>query len=330
MKRRQFITLLSAAAIAWPIAAHAQQSGQTRRLGVLMGSADEPETRGFLTTFLRRLNELGWKEDENIRIDYRWGAGAPDAAPGLAAELVELHPDVILCQSTPIGALRQLTSTIPIVFVQVSDPIRRDIVDSLARPGGNATGFTNFESSMGGKWVNLIKEIVPSTARVALMFNPMSSPHIAAGYYLESAEEASRQFGLEAFRLPVNNIGDIEIRIGDFAGKSNGALVVLPDTFNAVHSEAIIRLTAQHRLPAIYPYRADAARGGLVMYGINPRDQYPRAASYVDRILRGAKPSDLPVQAPITFELVINQKTAKTLGVVVPDHLLALANEVIQ
>jgi putative tryptophan/tyrosine transport system substrate-binding protein len=331
VRRRELITLLGGvAAVAWPYDLIAQPANRLRRLGVLMGVANDPAGQALLAAFLQRLKELGWSEGGNIRIDYRWGAGDADRGPKLATELVELQPDAIFCQATPIAALRQATRTIPIVFVQVSDPVGRGIVASLARPGGNATGFTNFESSMGGKWLDLLKETVPSAARVALMFNPMSSPHIAAGYYLHPSEEAARQLALEAFRLPVHDVDEIERAIDSFAGKPNGVLIVLPDTFNIVHTDLIIRLTARYRLPAIYPFRSNATSGGLLSYGINPIDQYPRAASYVDRILRGEKPDDLPVQAPTKFELVVNLKIAKALGLTIPESFLLRADEVIE
>jgi putative ABC transport system substrate-binding protein len=328
--RRKFMVLLGGAAAAWPRAARAQQAGRMRRIGVLMGVADDPAGQALLAAFLQRLKQLGWHEGSNIRIDYRWGAGDADRGPGLAAELVELKPDVIFCQATPISALQKATHTIPIVFVQVSDPVGRGVVASLARPGSNATGFTNFESSMGGKWLGLLKEIAPGAASVGLLFNPMSSPHIAAGYYLQSSEEASRQLGMEALRLPVHDVEEIERAIDSLAVKPNPALLVLPDTFNIVHIDLIIGLAAGHRLPAIYPFRADAARGGLLSYGISTIEQYPRAASYVDRILRGEKPGDLPVQAPTKFELSVNLKTAKTLGLAIPESFLLRADEVIE
>jgi putative ABC transport system substrate-binding protein len=317
----------------WPIAARAQQGERVRRIGVLMGVAEDDSVgQAGLALFRQRLEQFGWREGGNIRIDYRWGAGNADRGGKLATELVELQPDVIFCQTTQsVAALRRATTSIPLVFVAVSDPVGSGFVTSVSRPGDNATGFTNFETSMGSKWLELLKEIVPSVERVALMFNPMSSPHIASGFYLHSSEAASRQLGVvEAFPLPVRDANEIARAADTVAGKPNGALIVLPDTFNIVHTDLIIRITAQHRLPTIYPFQSYAVRGGLVSYGINPIDQYPRAAVYVDRILKGEKPADLPVQAPTKYELVINLKTAKALGLTVPDKLLARADEVIE
>jgi putative ABC transport system substrate-binding protein len=329
--RRAVIGVLGGAAFVWPYDLIAQPTKRVRRLGVLMGVANDPGGQALLAAFQTGLKELGWNEGGNIRIDYRWGAGDADRGRKLATELVELQPDAIFCQTTQsVMALRQATRTIPIVFVQVSDPVGSGFVGGLSRPGGNATGFTNFETSMGGKWLELLKEIVPRAATVALMFNPISSPHIASGFYLHSSEEASRLVAVEALPAPVHDTEEIERAIDAFAAKPNGALIVLPDTFNIVHSDLIIRSTAQHRLPAIYPFRSYATRGGLASYGVNPIEQYPRAALYVDRILRGEKPGDLPVQAPTKFELVVNLRTAKALALDVPLYLQQLADEVIE
>ena len=330
MKRREFITLLGGAA-ALPFHAHAQQGERMRRVGVLMGVADDSAGQAGLAAFRQRLEQLGWKEGGNIRIDYRWGAGDVDRGRGLAPELIGLEPDLIFAQSTQsVAALRRITRTIPIVFVQVSDPVGRGFVESLSRPGGNATGFTNFEASMGSKWLELLKEIVPTTTHVALMFSPISSPHIASGFYLYAAEKAADQLGIEASAVPVRDPRDVAHAVGALAAKPNSALIVLPDGFNIVHTDLIISLTARSRVPALYPFPSYAARGGLASYGVDPVEQYPRAASYVDRILRGEKPSDLPVQTPTKFELVINLKTAQVLGLDLPPTLLARADEVIE
>ena len=332
MKRRVFIAALAGlSASDWPTALMAQPASGVRRLGILMGIANDATGHALLAAFEQRLRDLGWTASGNIRVDYRWGAGDAEKAGKLANELVELQPDVIFCQTTQsLVALRRATRIIPIIFVQVSDPVGSGFVRSLAHPAGNATGFTNFESSMGSKWLELLKEIVPSAARVGLLFNPLSSPHIASGFYLRPSEEASRQLGVEAFSVPVHNAGEIEQAIDALAGKPNAALIVLPDTFNIVHTDLIVRLTAQRRLPAIYPFRSFAMSGGFVSYGINPIEQYPRAASYVDRILRGEKPDDLPVQAPTKFDLIVNLKTANAIGLIVPPSLLARADEVIE
>jgi ABC-type uncharacterized transport system substrate-binding protein len=331
MNKRQFLSIAGGATVAWSHYLIAQPANRERRLGVLMGVANDPVGQGWLAAFRARLKELGWNEGGNIRIDYRWGGGDADRGRKLATELLQLHPDAVFCQTTQsVAALREVTRTIPIVFVQVSDPVGSGFVGSLSRPGGSVTGFTNFETSMGGKWLELLKEIVPRAITIALMFNPMSSPHIASGFYLRSSEEASRLLAVEALSAPVHNTDEVERVIDAFGGKPNGALIALPDTFNIAHTDLIIRLTAQHGLPAIYPFRSYATRGGLASYGINPLEQYPRAALYVDRILKGEKPADLPVQAPTKYEMVLNLKTAKALGLDVPDRLLALADEVIE
>jgi putative ABC transport system substrate-binding protein len=331
MRRRKFITLLGGAAI-WPLTARAQQPERMRRIGVLTGYAQtDPDAQARFTIFQQRLHELGWTIGQNMQIDYRWSGGDADHARVLAEKLVEIQPDVILGETTSaVRALQQVTDEIPIVFTNVSNPIGSGFVANMARPGGNITGFTNFESSMGGKWLEVLKEIVPSVSRVAIMFNPTVSPHIAAGYYLHALEDAAQRFAVEQVIAPVQNADDIERAINTFADKSGSGLIVLPDTFTLVHRDAIIILAAQHRLPAVYSLRSFATGGGLMSYGINPTDQFPRAASYVDRILKGEKVGNLPVQAPIKFELVINLKTAKALGLTVPPSLLVRADEVIE
>jgi ABC-type uncharacterized transport system substrate-binding protein len=266
-----------------------------------------------------------------VRLEYRWAEGDPNRAAKMAAELVEWQPDAIFCQtSMATAALRGATRTIPIVFTQVSDPVGFGFVSSWSHPGGNATGFTNFEATMGGKWLELIKEILPSAAHAGLMFNPAASRHIASGFYIHSAEKASEQMGMQASAIAVNDAQEIEKAIADFGGRPNSALIVLPDTFTLGFADLIIRLTAQHRLPTIYAFRVFATRGGLVSYGINPLEQYPRAASYIDRILHGEKPESLPVQASTKFELVVNLKMAKALGLTIPESFLLRADEVIE
>jgi putative ABC transport system substrate-binding protein len=325
------MTLLGGAAALAPLGARAQQPDRMRRIGVLMGVAHGPESQAALTAFVQRLQQLGWMDRRNLSIEYRWGDGDTERTRMFAKELVELNPDVIFCQTTQsVEALRQVSRTIPFVFVQVSDPVGSGFVGSLARPAGNATGFTNFESSMGGKWLELLKEIVPRIARAALMFNPSSSPHIAGGYYLHALGEAARQFTVELFNTPVQNAAEIARAINTFVNDPRSGLIVLPDTFNIVHADLIIALASRHRLPAVYPFSSFARNGGLMSYGNNPIDQYPRAASYVDRILRGEKVAELPVQAPTKYELVINLKAAKAIGLMIPESFLLRADEVLE
>ena len=267
----------------------------------------------------------------NLRVDYRWSSGNSNDARALAKELVQLQPEVILGETTSVvGALQQATRTVPIIFTNVSNPIGNGFVANLARPTGNITGFTNFKSSMGGKWFDLLKEIVPSFSRLAIMFNPTVSPHIAGGYYRDAIETSAKRLSIEQIIATVQTADDIERAIAALAGKPPAALIVLPDTFTLVHRDLIVGLAAKQNLPAIYALRSFSAAGGLLYYGINPSDQYPRAASYVDRILRGEKPGDLPVQAPTKFQMVINLKTAKALNLTIPEAFLLRADEVIE
>jgi putative ABC transport system substrate-binding protein len=330
--RRQFIfILLGGSAAAWPLAARAQQGERVRRIGVLTGYAESDlEAQARLDIFRQSLQQLGWTIGRNLLVDARWSRGDPDRARSLAKELVELQPDVILGETTSsVRALQQTTGAIPIVFTNLSNPLGSGFVASMARPGGNITGFTNFESSMGGKWLEVLKEVVPRVSRAAIMFNPTVSTHITKGYYLGSLEDAARRLMVEQIPTPVK-ANDIENAIYTLARKSDGALLVLPDTFTLVHRDLILRLTALNRVAAIYSFRLFAQSGGLMSYGINATDQFPRAADYVNRILKGEKPADLPVQAPTKYELVINLKTAKALGLDVPPSLLARADEVIE
>jgi ABC-type uncharacterized transport system substrate-binding protein len=329
MKRREFITLLGGAA-AWPVAARAQQPDRVRRIGVLMPlAADDPEARARIAAFHRRLRELGWTEGHNIRIDYRWALGDTGRIRAQAAELVSLKPDIIVGSSTPVVVTLQAeTRTIPILFVQVIDPVAAGFVNSLARPGGNLTGITNFEFTMGGKWLETLKEISPQLARVAVLYDPKTAPY--AGSLLRSIAEAAPSFAIEPTDTPVQNAAETERVIEGFAQKSNGGLLVLPDVSTLNHRDLIIARAVQHRLPAVYPFRYFATSGGLVSYGIDSVDTYRQVASYVDRILRGSKPADLPVQAPVKFELVINAQTARKLGLTAPPTLLARADEVIE
>jgi putative ABC transport system substrate-binding protein len=332
MKRREFIALLGGTAAAWPVAARAQQPDRVRRIGVLTGYAESDlEAQARFAIFRQSLQQLGWTIGRNLLSDYRWSRGDPERARSLAKELVELQPDVILGETTSsVRALQQATAAIPIVFTNLSNPLGSGFVASMARPGGNITGFTNFESSMGGKWLEVLKEVVPGVSRTAIMFNPTVSTHIAKGYYLDSLEDAAKRLAVEHIPTPVEIANDIENAIYALARRSDGALIVLPDTFTLVHRDLIIRLTAQSRVAAIYSFRLFAQSGGLMSYGINATDQFPRAASYVDRILRGEKPSELPVQAPTKYELVINAKTARALGLELSSTLLARSDEVIE
>jgi ABC-type uncharacterized transport system substrate-binding protein len=328
MKRREFIGLVGGAAGAWPLAARAQQPQRMRRIGGLTVYAEtDPEAQARFAAFQRRLQQLGWTVGQNIQIDYRWSHGEADQARALAKQLVEMQPDVILGEATAaVRALQQATDKIPIVFTNVSNPIGSGFVSSMARPGGNITGFSNFESSMGGKWLEVLKEIAPAVSRVAVIFNPKVSTHIAAGYYMQSLEGAAKQLAVEKVTAPVENADDIERAIRTLAQNPGGGLIVLPDTFTVVHLDQITSLAAQYRLPAIYSFNSFTTGGGLISYGINSLDQFPRAASYIDRILRGERAGDLPVQTPTKFGLVINLKAAKAIGLEVPSILLNRAD----
>jgi putative ABC transport system substrate-binding protein len=329
MKRRDFITLLGSAA-AWPLAARAQQPDRVRHVGVLMGIAEtNPDGKARITAFRNGLQALGWNEGRNIHIEYRWSAGDTDRAMAFAGELLELTPDVLLATaSPPLAALVQKTRTIPIVFLQVSDPVGQGFVQSLARPGGNVTGFANFEFSMMGKWLEFLKEVAPSVNRVVLLFNPDTAPY--AENFLRLAVSAAPSFDVELVASPVHDNVEIEDAVVALARKPGGGVIVIPDTFITVRTDLIVSLSARHRLPAVYPNRLFADSGGLMSYGVENVDLYRRAASYVDRILRGEKPADLPVQQPTKFELVINLKTAKALGLTVPLTLQVGADEVIE
>ena len=330
MKRREFITLLGGATAAWPIAALAQQTERVRRVGMLQPlAASDPEAQLRLSTVRQRLEELGWRDGHNVRIDYRWASADAVRIRALAAELVNLKPDAILGASTPVvAALRAETSTIPIVFVQVIDPVAAGFVTSLARPGGNLTGITNFEFTVGGKWLETLKEMSPQLARVAVLYNPKTAPY--APSLLRSVEAAAPSFAMEAIDTPTQDPAETERAINAFAQKPNSGLLVLPDASTLLDRDLIIARAAQHRLPAVYPFRYFAVNGGLVSYGTDAADTHRQAVSYVDRILRGTKPEELPVQAPNKFELVINIKTAKALGLDIPPTLLARADEVIE
>jgi putative ABC transport system substrate-binding protein len=328
VRRREFITLIGSAA-AWPIAAWAQQPERMRRIGWLVGFAEpDPEAQSRTTVLVRALGDLGWIVGRNLHIDYRYMVGQSQHFDVQAAELVALAPDVLLANSTPATrALQQATNTIPIVFAQVLDPVASGLMTSLARPSGNVTGFTNFEVSMGSKWLELLKEVSPRITRVALIFNRQTV--LYAGM-LRSVEASAASFAIDITTRGVGDATELEPAIMAAADAPGTALIVFPDIFTGAHHEQIIALAERYKLPAIYAYRFFAAGGGLMAYGINTPDVFRQMAGYVDRILRGAKPSDLPVQAPNKFELVINLKTAKALGLEIPPKLLAVADEVIE
>ena len=328
MKRREFITLLGGAA-AWPLAARAQQSDGMRRIGVLMGLAeDDPETKARLAAFRQGLDKRGWSEGRNVRIDYRF-APVSAQAEVLAKELVALQPDVILAHTTPvIAALQRESRTIPIVFAGVANPIGSGFVASLPRPGGNLTGVMLYEASVTGKWLAMLKEIAPNLARAAFVANPKTATFY--DYYLQAAEAAAPSVGIEPVPTLVENATDIERAIGSFASAPNGGLVVIPDVAATVHRDLIIALAARHRIPAVYFSRMFVAAGGLMSYGNDFVDMFRQAASYVDRILRGEKPADLAVQFPTKFEMVVNRKTATALGLAIPPSILLRADEVIE
>ena len=327
IRRREFIILLGTAAAAWPRTAHAQQPDRVRRVGVLMGIADDLEGQARIAVFRQALQALGWSEGRNVQFIYRWSGGDIARARQFAKELLDLRSDVILANSTPIAAaVRETTRTTPTVFVQVSDPVTAGVVQSLARPGGNLTGFTNFEPSMASKWLELVKGIAPNITRVAYLFNPNTAPLLFAS----AVETAAPSLSIKLFAAEVRNTDEMEGVIAQFARDPNGALLVLPDLFTATNRQSIIALAAKHRLPAVYPFRYFVASGGLMSYGIETLETYRQAASYVARVLKGENPGDLPVQAPTKYELVINLKTARALGLEIPPTLLATADEVIE
>ena len=331
MNRREFITALGGAAVAWPLAARAQQADRVRRIGVLMAAAEnDPERQGFVAALREALRELGWAEGRGIRIDTRWAT--PDDSESIqrfAKELVALEPDLILSHNTPTtAALLQQTRTIPIIFATVVDPVGSGFVASVPRPGGNVTGFIPFEGSMSSKWLELLKEIAPRVVRVAFLYNPAAAPY--AEYFLNPFKTAAASLGVEATAAPVRNRSELEPVVAAQAREPNSGLIVMPDAFTNAHRAEITSLAARYRLPAAYPFRFWAELGALLSYGVDLTDNFRRAAVYVDRILRGAKPSELPVQAPVKFELVINLKTAKALGLEVPWFLQQRADEVIE
>jgi len=331
MKRRDFITLLGGVAAGWPIAARAQQQDRARRIGVLMGYAEsDSDAQAWYAAFREALQKLGWTEGRNIQIDARWAT--PNDAVSMrrfAEELAAPQPNVILSSTTPTTtALLQQTRTIPIVFAIVADPVGSGFVANFARPGGNVTGFTFTEPSMAGKWLEFLKQAAPRIARVAIIFNPVSAPY--ADYWLNPFKAAATSFAVEAIPTPVRDRSELESVIAAQAREPNGSLIAMPDSFTDAHRVEITSLAARYRLPAVYPFRFFAEVGGLLSYGVDRTDNFRRAATYADRILKGEKPADLPVQAPIKFELVVNLKSARAIGIDVPLHLQQLADEIIE
>jgi putative tryptophan/tyrosine transport system substrate-binding protein len=330
LRRREFIALLGGAATVWPFRARAQQPDRMRRVGVLMTALEsDSEYQTYVSNFRKELQNLGWAEGHNLRIDYRWGALNAESRQQFAKELIAMQPDVIFSQNTPTTAtLRQQTQTVPIVFVLVSDPIGAGFVTSFPRPGGNITGFISMEATVAGKWLGLLKEIAPNIARVIFLFNPTTAPYFEL--YLNPLKAAAQSQGVAVIVAPVHDASELETVVALNAREPNGGLVACSDAFLNVQRKEVTSLAARYRLPAIYPYHYFFDVGGLMYYGPEMVDQYRRAASYINRILKGEKPAELPVQAPTKYELAINLKTAKALGLTVPPTLLARADEVIE
>jgi putative ABC transport system substrate-binding protein len=329
VRRRQFITLLGGAAAAWPLAARAQQPERVRRIGVLMNvAAADPEGQAQVAAFLQALQQLGWSEGRNVRIDTRWGENDVERDRRYATELLAFAPDVILASGTlSVAALRRLTRTSPIVFAGVSDPVGAGFVDTLARPGGNVTGFMIFEYSLSGKWLELLKEIAPRLTRAAVLRDSANPAGIAQ---FGAIQAGAQSLGMELRPVDTRDAGEIERSIASFARAANGGLIVTPSAAVSAHHDLIVMLAARYKLPAVYSSRPMVIGGGLICYGPDIVDQFRQAAGYVDRILKGEKPADLPVQAPTKYEPVINRKTAKAMGLTVPETLLTRADEVIE
>ncbi len=329
VKRREFIALLGGAAAGWPLAARAQQGGRVRWVAALIGPPKDSDTEANIAAFEKTLQSLGWTLGRDVAIDYRFGAAIdPARARTLAKELLATMPDVVLVLgSAPLAALRDETRTVPIVFTRVSDPVEQGFVASLPKPGGNVTGFSNFEPAMAGKWLQTLKDVAPAVTRVAVIANPDGAP---LDNYFQAITAPATALGVEPVRAAVHNLDDVQRAIAAISEKPGGGLVILPDPVTLSNRAAVIALAAKYRVPAIYPFRVYASEGGLVAYGVNTNEQFRGAAVYVDRILKGEKPADLPVQAPDKFELVVNLKTAKALGITVSPNLLLTADDVIE
>ena len=331
IRRREFSGALAALAATWPRASRAQQSQRTRRIAALMSyAASDVEAQAQIVAFRAGLQQLGWAEDRNIRIETRWATPEDaEAIQRFANELVALNPDVILSSTTPTTrALLQQTRSIPIVFAIVADPVGSGFVASFARPGGNVSGFIFTEPTMVGKWLELLKEIAPRTTRVVMLYNPTTAPY--ADFWLKPFKETAPAFGIEPMAAPIRDLSEVDSVLAAQAREPNGAVIPMPDSFTDTYRLDIISLAARYRLPAVYPFRHFAAAGGLLSYGADRTDNFRRAAGYVDRILKGEKPAELPVQAPNKFELVLNLKTAKALGIEVPSRLQQLADDIIE
>jgi putative ABC transport system substrate-binding protein len=330
MKRREFVTLVGGAAASWPLAAYAQRTGGMRKVGVLLASVEsDPDSQVRIAAFRRGFAELGWKEGENVQIEYRWSAGQGDLIRRNAEELVAMKPDVILANSTPVIAmLKSMTTSIPVVFALATDPVGLGHIQSLSRPGGNFTGFTFIDPALIGKWIGLLKEIIPNLGRAGLLFNPGTTPFYPG--WIREIEAAHQSGTTELVAMPVGSDDAMQAAITALAQRPGSCLMIGPDPFNVVRVKAIAQLAAQNRLPAISVYRLFAVEGGLMGYGPDTADIFRRSAGYVDRILKGASPADLPVQQPDKFEFIINLKAARALGLTVPTTLLATADEVIE
>lgn len=328
MRRRQFITLVGVTALTWPMAARAQQGERMRRIAVLMNARENVDQQAYFNTFRQTLQRLGWIEGRNVGIEVRWAGGKASEVSRLANELVALAPDVIVATgNVAMPPFLQATHTVPIVFLQVADPVGAGFVDSLAQPGGNATGFIQFEYTLSGKWLELLKQVAPNVTRAAILRDPALAAGIGQFAVIQSVAPS---VGVEVTAINVRDVGEIERKISKFAISPNGGLILTASAWAAVHRNLIIALAARYKLPAVYYRRAYAINGGLISYGYDLVKQYSGAATYVDRILKGAKPADLPVQAPNKYELVINLKTAKALGLTMPPTLLTRADEVIE
>jgi putative tryptophan/tyrosine transport system substrate-binding protein len=330
VRRRTFITLLGGAAAAWPLAASAQQPERVRRIGVLFATGkNDPDTPARIAAMREELQRSGWTEDKNVQLDVRYGDGNTKLIQERAADIIRSRPDVVLVHGTVVAsAVQKLTNSLPVVFVQVSDPVQAGFVSNLAHPSGNITGFTTYEYSMAGKWLEALKEVAPGITRVLLLLNPENVPQWEG--YTKALETFARSVALQFVPGAVRDRREIESSIDVFAREPNGGLIVPPDAITNVHQQVIIALSAHHRLPAVYPYRVWSMNGGLLSYGIDVVDQFRQATKYVIRILKGERPGDLPIQAPTEFKMVINLKTAKALGLDVPPTLLARADEVIE